>query len=95
MGSLTKDKLTPILKSSIADFSNTGFSIQSNSSSKIGERGNTPKLKDREAKITTAGTNGVTTLRSSVSKTGTGIVKRGLKQKKSLILVKLYYELNT
>ena len=83
MGSLTKDKPTPILKSSVADFSNTGFSIQSNSSSKIGERGSTPKLKDREAKITIPATNGVTTLRNSVSKNGPGIVKRGLSKKKA------------
>ena len=83
MGSLTKDRPTPILKSSAADFSNTGFSIQSNSSSKIGERGSTPKLRDREAKLVIPTSNGVTTLRNSVSKTGSGIVKRGLSKKKA------------
>lgn len=77
IGSLNREKPQPILKSSVTDFSSTGFSINSPPPG-TNERPMTPK---REPIMTANMTVGSNTLKGSQPKPA--IAKRGLSKKKN------------
>lgn len=75
---MTRDKPQPILKSSVTDFSSTGFSVN-NPSPGANERPMTPK---REPILTATSSSGANVMKAG-SQPKSGIVKRGLSKKKN------------